>query len=222
MRGTADFSELSFRVEDIALAAVAPFTVRLTASEVIFDRAQLTGNGTNLVLDGAIAVAEGGKETLSVDGRLNLRVLNGLSPDVFLSGAADIAVRVSGSYGQPRVNGTASLNGASVAVLVGNDRWQVSNIKSVLRFTADQAQIESFTGTLGGGRVTASGGALLDGFAVSQFLLNVHGDNVTAPFPQDFSSTLDADVEIKGNGNEQLITGVVNLPRRIHQRHRAG
>jgi translocation and assembly module TamB len=213
LRGTAEFSELSFRVEDIALAAVAPFTVRLTANELIFEHAQLTGTGTNITLEGAVAVAEGGKQTLSVNGRLNLRVLNGLSPDVFLSGAADIAVRVSGSYGQPRVNGTASLNGASVAALVGNDRWQVSNIKSVLRFTADQAQIESFTGTLGGGRVSASGGALLDGIAVNRFLLSVHADNVTAPFPEDFSSTLDADVEIKGDPNEQLISGVVNLIR---------
>jgi translocation and assembly module TamB len=213
LRGTAEFSELSFRVEDIALSAVAPFTVRLNANELIFDRAQLTGTGTNITLDGALAVAEGGRETLTVDGRLNLRVLNGLSPDLFLSGAADVAVRVSGSYSDPKVYGTASLNGASVAALVGNDRWQISNIKSVLRFTADQAQIESFAGTLGGGRLTASGGALLEGFAINRFLLNVHADNVTAPFPQDFSSTLDADVEIKGDSREQLISGVVNLIR---------
>ena len=213
LRGTADFSELSFKVEDIALAAVAPFTVRLSANELIFDHAQLTGTGTNISLDGSLAVAEGGKESLGVNGRLNLRVLNGLSPDIFLSGTGDIAVRVSGSYSQPRVNGTASLNGASVAALVGNDRWQVSNIKSVLRFTADQAQIESFAGTLGGGRLTASGGALLEGFAVDRFLFSIHADNVTAPFPQDFSSTLDADVEIKGDAKEQLIGGVVNLIR---------
>jgi translocation and assembly module TamB len=187
--------------------------VRLTASELIFDHAQLTGTGTNISLDGALAVAEGGRENLGVNGRLNLRVLNGLSPDVFLSGTGDIAVRVSGSYSQPRVNGTASLNGASVAALVANDRWQVSNIKSVLRFTADQAQIESFAGTLGGGRLTASGGALLEGFGVDRFLFSIHADNVTAPFPQDFSSTLDADVEIKGDAKEQLIGGVVNLIR---------
>ncbi|MDQ2855496.1 MAG: translocation/assembly module TamB, partial [Acidobacteriota bacterium] len=77
----------------------------------------------------------------------------------------------------------------------------------------DQAQIESFNGTLGGGRLSVSGGALLDGVAVNRFLLSVHADNVTAPFPEDFSSTLDADVEIKGDANEQLISGVVNLIR---------
>ena len=213
LRGTAEFSELTFRVEDIALSAVSPFTVKLSASELNFDRAQLTGTGTNLTLDGALAVAEGGRQTLTVNGRLNLRVLNGLSPDLFLSGAADIAVRVTGTFSQPKAYGTASLNGASVAALVGNDRWQISNIKSVLRFTADQAQIESFSGTMGGGRLTATGGALLDGLGLDRFLLNVSADNVTAPFPQDFTSTLDAEVEIKGDDREQLISGVVNLIR---------
>ena len=53
----------------------------------------------------------------------------------------------------------------------------------------------------------------LDGFDVDRFLFNVHADNVTAPFPQYFSSTLDADVEIKGDAKEQLISGVVNLIR---------
>ncbi|HEV7474815.1 MAG TPA: translocation/assembly module TamB domain-containing protein [Pyrinomonadaceae bacterium] len=218
LRGTAEFSELSFRAEDISLSAVAPFVVSLSSSELVFDHAQLTGTGTNITLDGALAVAEGGKATLTVDGRLNLRVLNGLSPDLFLSGTADVAVRVSGTYSAPKIYGTASLNGASVAALVGNDRWQVSNIKSVLRFTADQAQIESFNGTLGGGRLTATGGALINGLELDRFLLNVHADNVTAPFPQDFSSTLDADVEIKGDANEQLISGVVNLIRSEYTR----
>jgi translocation and assembly module TamB len=213
LTGSADFSELSFRIEDLTLSAAAPFAVRLTSSQVIFDRTQFTGTGTNILLDGAVAIAEGGKENLSVEGRLNLRVFNGLSPDFFSSGTAEVSMRVSGTYEQPRLIGTASLNGASVAVLIGNDRWQVSNIKSVLRFSADQAQIESFTGTMGGGHVNASGGALLNGLDVSEFLLTLHGDNVTAPFPQDFTSNLDADVEIRGTRQAQLITGTVNLHR---------
>ena len=51
----------------------------------------------------------------TADGQLNLRVLNGLSPDVFTSGIADVAVRVTGSYGNPRLNGTASVNSGSVS-----------------------------------------------------------------------------------------------------------
>lgn len=213
LKGTAEFSELSFRVEDIALAAVAPFSVRLTATQVILDHTQFTGNGTNLSLDGGIAIAPGGKQNLSVEGRLNLRVLNGFSPDFFASGTGDVAVRVTGTFEQPSIIGMASMSGAAVAVLMGNDRWQVSNVRSVLRFNANQAQIESLTGTMGGGHVSVTGGALLDGLEVTRFTLNIHGDNVTAPFPQDFTSTLDADIEIRGDSREQLISGTVDLRR---------
>jgi translocation and assembly module TamB len=97
--------------------------------------------------------------------------------------------------------------------LLGNERWTVSNLTTLVRFTSNQAQIDSLTGTLGGGRVTASGGALLDGFTVSGFRLSLHAYNVTAPFPEDFRSNLDADVEIKGSSREQIISGLVNLRR---------
>jgi translocation and assembly module TamB len=54
---------------------------------------------------------------------------------------------------------------------------------------------------------------LLDGIEVTRFTLNIRGDNVTAPFPQDFTSNLDADIEIRGDAREQLISGTVELHR---------
>jgi translocation and assembly module TamB len=211
LRGAADFKELSFSIEEIPLAAVTPFTLRLTADDVVFDNTQFTGGGgTNVLLDGAVAIRAGGKQNLDVNGSLNLRVLNILSPDVFLSGVSELHMRVTGGNQKPQINGTASLSGASMAVLVGNDRWQISNLKSVLRFSTDQAQIESLTGTLGGGHITVSGGALLDNF---RFSLNVHCENVTVPFPADFRSTLDAELKYDGNAEAQSIAGTVNLRR---------
>jgi translocation and assembly module TamB len=187
--------------------------VRFSPSEVFFEKTQFTGPGTDIVLGGTLATGAAGKQALTVDGRLNLRVLNGLSPDVFTSGTADVAVRVTGTYEQPRLNGTASVTGASVSILLGNERWMLSNLKSVVRFTADQAQIESLAGIMGGGRVTASGGARLAGFTLAEFLINVHGENVTVPFPENFRSTVDTDLEIKGSSREQLVGGVVTLRR---------
>ena len=184
-----------------------------TPSEITFDQTRFTGPGTNIVLDGTLATASGGRQSLNVNGDLNLRVLNGVSPDFFSSGSAEVAVRINGTFEDPRMIGTASLNNASVSVLIGNDRWTVANLKAALRFTANQAQIDSLNGTIGGGRVSATGGALLDGFTVSAFRINLHGEDVTVPFPPDFRSTLDADVEIRGSSREQLIGGVVNLRR---------
>ncbi|HEU4511059.1 MAG TPA: translocation/assembly module TamB domain-containing protein, partial [Pyrinomonadaceae bacterium] len=213
LSGSAQFSELSFRVEDVQLNATTPLVVNFRPNEVTFERTRFTGPGTNIVLDGTLATGSGGRQTLAIDGDLNMRVLNGVSPDFFSSGTAQVAVRINGTYETPRVIGTASLNNASVSVLLGNERWTVSNLKAALRFTANQAQIDSLNGTLGGGRVSATGGALVEGFTVSAFRVNIVADNVTVPFPEDFRSTLDADVEIRGSQREQLIGGVVNLRR---------
>ena len=213
MTGTATFSELSFRVEDIQLTATAPLVVRFTPGELAFDNARFTGPGTNIVLNGTIATATGGTQNLNVNGDLNLKVLNGVSPDFFSTGIANVAVRINGNYEQPRVVGTASLDNAAISLLVGNERLTVNNVKTLLRFTANQVQVDTFEGLLGGGRVTASGGALLEGFTVERFVLNLRGVNVTVPFPEDFRSTLDAEVEIRGSQREQIVTGLVNLRR---------
>ncbi len=66
---------------------------------------------------------------------------------------------------------------------------------------------------MGGGRVNASGGARLEGFTLAEFLINVHGNNVTVPFPENFRSTVDTDLEIKGSAREQLVGGIVSLRR---------
>src|SRR4030095_15336690 len=121
--------------------------------------------------------------------QLYLRVWNGRSPDAFLSGTAEVAVRVTGSYERPRLNGTASVASGSFSLLIGNERWTIASVKALLRFTANQVQIDSMTGTLGGGRISATGGALLEGFTLARFLFNIHGENVTAPYPTDFRTT---------------------------------
>jgi translocation and assembly module TamB len=213
LRGTLHLSELSFRVEDVQLNATSPLIVQFTPSEVTFEKTQFTGPGTNVTLGGILAVGPGGRQSMTVDGQLNLRALNGLSPDFFSSGSADVAVRVTGSYESPRLNGTASVSGGSISLLLGNERWTISNLKSLVRFTSNQAQIDSLTGTMGGGRVSITGGALLEGLTVSRFLFNIHGDEVTVPFPENFRTTADLELEIRGSGREQLIGGVVNVRR---------
>ncbi len=213
LQGTANFTSLSFKVADVQLNATSPLIVRFSPSEVTFEKTQFTGPGTNIVLGGTLAVGAEGRQNMTADGQLNLRVLNGLSPDAFLSGTAEVAVRVTGTYERPRLNGTASVAAGSFSLLVGNERWTIANLRALVRFTANQAQIDSMTGTLGGGHVSATGGALLEGFTLARFLFNVHGDSVSAPYPTNFRTTADIDLEIKGTSREQLIGGTVNVKR---------
>ena len=217
LQGTANLSALSFRLgdeQDVTLTAVSPLVVSFSPNELTFEQSQFTGTGgTNIKLAGTLATGPGGRQSLTADGQLNLRALNALSADAFLSGTGQVAVRITGTYEKPRFNGTGSVNGGSIGLLIGNERWTVTNLKLLVRFTTNQVQIDQLTGLLGGGHVSADGGALLDGFRIARFLFNIHGDNVSAPFPEGFRTTGDLDLEIKGTSREQLIGGTVNVRR---------
>jgi translocation and assembly module TamB len=214
LRGTATFTELGVQIEDVQLNAESPLVIQFASNEVVFERTRFTGPGTNLLFGGTAALGAGGRQNLTVDGELNLRVLNGISPNIFLSGIARVGVRVSGSFEQPRLTGSADVNTATISALVGNERLMASNVTGRVIFTSDQARIETLTGRLGNGRVQIAGGALLNGFRPSQFRLTVRGENMTVPFPEDFRSTADADIVIQGSLDTAAeIRGTVNLRR---------
>ncbi|OLE51375.1 MAG: hypothetical protein AUG51_23015 [Acidobacteria bacterium 13_1_20CM_3_53_8] len=213
LRGRAEISDLTIQIEDVQLVAVSPLLVQFQSNEIFFEKTEFRGPGTDVTFGGTAALGPGGRQNLSIDGNLNLRVLNGISPDVFSAGSAVVAVRVMGSYEEPRFSGTASVEGASVAALIGNERLTIDNIKGNVRFNQKLAQIESLTGNLGGGRIVAAGGVLLEDFSNIRFRFTVRGDDVIVPFPEDFRSTADADLVISGTTRQQLISGTVNLRR---------
>jgi autotransporter translocation and assembly factor TamB len=214
LSGRAEFSELIVQVEDVALTAENPLVVLFTPSEVTFERTRFTGPGTNITFGGTAALGAGGRQNLSVNGDLNLRVLNNLSPNILLAGAARVGVNVTGSFESPRINGTASVAGATFATFIGDERLTATGINGVVRFNENQARIESLTGALGGGRINVSGGALLAGLSLSQFRFLVSAERVTVPLPEDFRTTADTnDLEISGNLRGQRITGTINVRR---------
>jgi translocation and assembly module TamB len=213
LHGTATFTQFAVGVEDVQLTAEDPLVVQFSPNEITFDRTRFTGPSTNIVFGGTAALGAGGRQNFTVNGDLNLRVLNGLSRNNFFTGVARLEARVAGSFEQPRVTGLVTVADASAQTLVGNERLTAQNINGVIRFTADRAQIESLTGALGGGRFNVTGGALLAGFTPSQYRLNVHAEQVTVPFPQDFRSTADADIAVQNSTRGTFVSGNVNLRR---------
>ena len=213
LTGTATFNEFWVEVQETRLTAAGPVVIDVGASEVNIHQTHFTGPGTDVNLGGAVATSHGGRQDFEVVGKINLTVLSRLSPDVFSSGRADVSLRVAGTFEKALVIGTANVSGASVSVLVGDQRIQLANLVGAIRFNADQAQIEKFEGTLGGGKVTASGGALIAGPSRGRFTLNLHGDNVTLNYPPEFRSTVDANLDLSGDLTRQFITGNVFVRR---------
>lgn len=218
LTGNATFSEISINVgepgQQITLAAAEPVVIQVTPDAVVFHDSHFTGTQTNVTIGGALATNTGGRNTLAINGRVNLRILSLFSPDLFSSGIADLAVNVGGTYENQRVTGQASVDGATVSVYLGDQRVTLSNLHGSILFNAHQAQIDKpLEGTIGGGKFSVTGGAQLNGFDISQFLFNVNGTGLTLNYPQDFRSTLDATLEVRGTRQVQFISGDVRVRR---------
>ena len=222
LSGSAEFSQLALQIDETPLIATEPVSVRFNTREVVFDSAKFAGGGTNVVVSGTKALTADGINNLAIDGKVNLRVLNAISKNTFFSGIADVAMRLTGVNKDARLIGSATLENASVATFIGSERLTLNRIKGRILFTSNQAQIEQLSGFLGGGRITASGGALLEGLQLQGFRLDVRGNNFTAPLPPDFITTGDAEIEISGNridGEMQsLISGTIYARRSVYNK----
>ena len=222
LSGSAQFNQFALQIGETPLIATEPISVKFNSKEVVVDNAKFSGGGSNIVVNGSKALTDDGINNLTVDGKVNLSVFNAVSKNTFLAGLADVSVRLTGVNKTARLNGTAELQNASAATFIGAERISFDRIKGRIIFTTNQAQIENLSAFLGGGKVTASGGALLDGLTLQGFRLDVRGTNFTAPLPPDFITTGDAEIEISGNrtGGEMntLIRGTIYAKRSIYNK----
>jgi len=217
LSGTAKFSQLALQIVDSPLVAIDPVSIRFNSREIIFENAKFGGGGSNMTIAGTKALADDAEEDLSINGRVNLAFANLVfkDTDAFFGGYANVSVRYTGPKHSARLVGTADIENGSVATFIGTDRISFDRIKGRVIFTANNAQIENATGFLGGGKFTASGGALLDGLKLEAFRMSIDGDNVTVPLPKDFITTGDAHLEISGRRPEPTSELAVNISGRV-------
>ena len=229
LTGSAEFSQLDLLVQDTPLNATGPVVVRFNPREIVFERATFSGGGSNVTIAGTKALTDDGINNLAIDGRVNLALLNAFPSmaggDIFFSGYADAAVRLNGVNKTARLTGSATLANAGVAAFFGSDRLTFDRLQGRVIFSSDQAQIDELTGYLGGGKFTASGGALFgDNLQVDAFRLALTGTNVTVPLPSDFVTTGDATLEISGRRTSRsgelstLIAGRIFARRSLYTR----
>ena len=198
LKGEARFTEFSFAVNETPFVATDPLAVRFNMNEIIVDNAMFSGGGSSITVSGKKALSANAVNSLAIDGKLNLRVLDVLSKNTFFSGISDIAVRLSGSNAEARLVGSAALVNASFSTFVGTENIIINRINGRVLFTSNQAQIDQLTGYLGGGKVVASGGALLNGLQLDRFQFRADAENATAPVIDGLVATGNANLEISG------------------------
>lgn len=198
LKGNANFTEFGIQVNETPFVATQPLIVSFNPNQIMVESGKFAGAGSNLTIDGAIALNNNATSNLTINGKINLRVFDAFSKDTFFGGLADLSMRVVGTGTDARLTGTASLENSSFSTFVGNERINLTAINGRLLFTSNQVQIDRLDGKLGGGKITASGGAVLSGVKLERFRFDINGKSITAPLMDGFIATADADVEFSG------------------------
>ncbi len=220
LNGFFSLSALSLQINEIPLTLAEPLQIRFNRREMILDNVKFVSAGSIFSISGTKALQDDVANNLSVNGKLNLRLLDVVSQNAFFGGVADVSVRLTGLNRSSNLSGNLITENASLSTFIGNERLDFERIKAKIIFTANQIQIEEATGYLGSGKVTASGGALLKNLQLEGFRLDLVGRNVTAPLPKDFITTGNTEITIVsrriGNNFDTLISGNIFARRSIY------
>lgn len=222
LKGNAQFSQLDLQIDETPLNATEPIDIQFNMSEMAVTNAKFAGGGSNLVIHGTKAFNDTGINNLSLDGKINLRILNAISKNIFFSGFSDVAMRLTGINKNSRLNGSAKIENVSASTFIGSERITFERLKGSVIFTTNQVQIERLTGFLGGGAITATGGASLTNLRLSLLRLEMQGTNITARLPKDFITTGNANIRINSRRIDDklntLISGTFYAKRSVYNK----
>lgn len=202
--------------EGYALQNEGPVVLSVGSRQIDFQSFRLRGEGTNVEARGALALSNAGSNTLKIGGEINLQLFTlalsrGTSRSFFSRGTARLEASVSGQGIDGRLNGTAEVSGMSL-------RWldlplSIENGRGRILFTANQAELDGFKATAGGGTVSISGGFILKNLLPDRWRYQMRAEQVRLNWPSGVRSILDGDLTLQGNNKIQVLGGAITVRR---------
>jgi translocation and assembly module TamB len=202
---------LGVQAGDITIKNSGPVVVALNSREARIVSAMFTARDTSLEAKGTVPFSGGGAADLSLSGSVNLIILQLLNPNLLASGNASVTATLQGALSNPSVNGRLEIKDASLYL---NDIPNgVDHANGVLRFDRNRAVIEKLTAQTGGG--TATFGGFIEFGQVLTYRLQADAKQVRIRYPEDLSSTFDADLTLTGTSEASTLAGTVTLTRAV-------
>jgi translocation and assembly module TamB len=185
--------------------------------EIKVERVTFTGEGTSVVIEGAISRDNPARSLLAINGELNLRLVSSFTDTIFTTGVAQVQASIGGSIQSPRLLGSVNLR--DLGLRVTNIPLTLTRGAGRIRFTSDQALIENFTASsAGGGTLKLSGGAALVGLVPDRWRIEAEANEVGIEYPRDTQTIFDGTVALQGNRRAQVLTGDIDVRRASYQK----
>jgi len=202
----AELQAFSVEVEHVQVQSVAPIRFEVANQVLLVENFHLAGSGTDFTAHGRAHLTGAQELDVRLDGSVNMTLLQSLNPKILARGNLGVNLSASGTLAQPVLQGRLEVK--NIFVSHNDFPSGLSGLNGVLRFDRNRIQIESLSGTTGGGNVTLTGSATYQsGVFLLDFGATAH--DVRLRYPPGVSSTANADVRLTGTTNSALLSGDV-------------
>jgi len=198
--------------QDLVLRNAQPVRLEATTNSIDIRSANFAAKDTTLEASGRLALDSTSPWDLSLQGRINLTILQIFNPDLLASGSSVINVAVRGALTEPQVDGRLELTNASL--FLRDFPNGVDQASGLILFDRNRATVRALNATTGGGTVAFQAGSFV-GFRGEALLYNLQAtaSNVRYRSTDGLSVTANANLSLTGTSQSSLLAGSVTVVR---------
>ncbi len=209
MHGDVRLKELAVTVSGVPLHSDDGAHAALADGRIQLDPLHITGEETDLRLQGGLTVAAEPRLDLAANGAINLKLAETLDPDLTASGSTTFEVEAHGPLSNPNLRGHIDIQDAALSLEdLPNG---LSHLHGSLEFNQNRLEIKSLTALSGGGQLSVAGYLAYQHGLYAD--LSVDGQGIRIRYPQGVSSLADAKLHLQGPQNNLLLSGNVLITR---------
>ena len=209
LRGEARLNQLAVTVAGVHLKSEGGVHATLANALIHLDPLHVTGEETDLHVQGSLALKDKQQLDFTASGTINLKVAETLDPDLTASGNTTFQVEAHGPLTNPGLRGRIDFQDGSLSLEdVPNG---LSQLHGSLEFNQNRLEVKSLTAMSGGGLLSVAGYLAYQNGIYAD--LTATGNGIRIRYPQGVSSLADASLHLQGPQNNLLLTGDVLITR---------
>jgi translocation and assembly module TamB len=205
-----ELSRIGFDYASVKLENAGPVRMTYTRDEVQVESAHLRGPETDLVLSGRARFARDRLLALKLAGKVNLRLLSGLVPDLDARGPATLDATLQGTTLHPRLAGRLSLQSGSATY--GDFPVALSNVTGDVLFDINRLTFDNVRASVGGGQVELTG-SVSYGEGPLHYDVSALGRNIRVRYPEGMSWLMRGNLRLQGGTTDGSLTGRLTVER---------
>jgi outer membrane protein insertion porin family len=211
---TGELDSVVLQLGGSALRSSGPVPLGLRAGEVTLGPARWSGRRTDLRTEARVDLGERTLES-TLRGTVDLGIAATLLPEVRATGPVAVDLVVAGPWDRPEPRGTLELDNGRIRLLGFPD--PLNAVEMRMRLAPGEIVLDEARAVLGGGELTATGRATLDGLAIRDYDLDLEVASSRVRYPPHFKGVYDGALRLRGGQEDAILSGDLRLVRGLYE-----